>query len=259
MELNVSLREGDLREVGGVARALEAQGIEGLWSAETQHDPFLPLAVAAVATERLRLGTALAIAFARSPMVLAHVAWDLQRASRGRFALGLGTQVKAHNERRFSVPWSAPAPRLREVVLALRAIWRAWQRREPLAFRGQHYRFDLMTPFFDPGPIDHPDIPIHLGAVNPAMCRLAGEVADGVLVHSFHSARYLAEVVRPAVAEGARAAGRRPEAIALHARVFAIVGDAEAERAEMREAVRRQIAFYASTRTYAPVLAVHGW
>lgn len=259
MQLDVSLPGGDLREIAAVAGEWERIGIGRLWSSETQHDPFLPLAAAAIGTDRIGLGTSVAIAFARSPMVLAHTAWDLQRTSRGRLVVGLGTQVKAHNERRFSVPWTAPAPRLREVVLALRAIWRSWQRREPLAFHGRHYRFDLMTPFFDPGPIDHPDIPIFLGGVNPQMCRLAGEVADGLHVHSFHSPRYLERVVRPAVADGLRATGRSAERFTLHARVFAIVGESDEQVANARAVVRQQIAFYASTRTYAPVLAAHGW
>lgn len=259
MQLDVSLTGGDLRAAAEAARRYEEVGVGGLWSSETQHDPFLSLGAAALTTTRVRLGTSVAIAFARSPMVLAYTAWDLQRSSGGRFVLGLGTQVKAHNERRFSVPWSAPVPRLREVVGALRAIWRAWQDRTRLEFVGNHYRLDLMTPFFDPGPIEHPRIPIFLGAVNEAMCRLAGEVADGLHVHSFHSPRYIAERVLPAAQAGLAASGRSRADLTLHARVFTIVGDTEAERERTRAAVRQQIAFYASTRTYQPVLAVHGW
>jgi len=259
MRLDASLPSGDLREVGEAARRLEAAGVGRLWSAETQHDPFLALGAAALTTERVGLGTAIAVAFARSPMVLAHTAWDLQRASRGRFVLGLGTQVKAHNERRFSVPWTAPAPRMREVVLALRAIWACWGKGERLDFRGRHYRFDLMSPFFQPPPIEHPDIPIHLAAVNATMCETAGAVADGLLVHSFHSPRYLRQVVLPAVEHGLRESGRTRAKFSLHGRVFAVAGDTPDELAKARAAVRRQIAFYASTRTYARVLAVHGW
>jgi probable F420-dependent oxidoreductase len=256
--LDVSVMSDDLRSVAAPARRAAALGFGCLWSAETKHDPFLPLAVAATATSTITLGTAIAVVFPRSPMVLANLAWDLQKASDGRFILGLGTQVKGHNERRFSVPWEAPAPRLREVVLALRAIWDAWQHRTRLDFRGRHYRFDLMTPFFDPGPIEHPRIPIYLAAVNPAMGRLAGEVADGLCVHSFHTARYLREVVRPAVEAGLARAGRSPAGFEYRAATMAVVADTEEELEERKRAVKQQIAFYASTRTYEPVLAVHG-
>lgn len=256
--LDVGLHDTDLRAVAEAARRAEAMGFGTLWTAETAHEPFLPLAVAAAATTRLGLGTAIAVAFARSPMILAHTAWDLQAASRGRFTLGLGTQVKGHNERRFSVPWSAPGPRLREVVAALRAIWSAWQQRTKLDFRGEHYRFTLMTPFFDPGPIEHPYVPIFLAGVNPYMCRLAGEIADGMHLHSFHTAEYARRVIRPAVDAGRAAAGRLGAPFTYRANTMVILGDTEAERAEHRRAVRQQIAFYASTRTYEPVLATHG-
>jgi probable F420-dependent oxidoreductase len=228
-----------------LAAALEAAGYDGVWSAETQHDPFLPLAAAAVSTERVTLGTAIATAFTRSPMVTAMTAWDLQRASRGRFVLGLGTQVRAHNVRRFSVPWEAPAPRLRELVEALRHIWGAFQGEHPLRFRGQFYRHDLITPFFDPGPIEWPAPPIWLAAVTPTMYRLAGEIADGVHVHVFHTVRYLREVALPALGP------RRPD-LTLASGIFVVIGgDADA--------VRMQIAFYGSTPTYRPVFEVHGW
>jgi probable F420-dependent oxidoreductase len=259
MHLDVSFPGGDLKAAAALARRWEELGIGRLWSAETQHDPFLPLAAATVTTDRIGLGTSIAIAFSRSPMAVANAAWDLQRASGGRFVLGLGTQVKAHNVRRFSVPWSAPVPRLREVVGALRAIWQCWQTGSKLSFHGEHYRFDLMTPFFDPGPIESPPPPIFLAAVNEHMARLAGEVADGLHVHSFHSARYITEVLKPGVADGLVIGDRRGAGFQLHARVFTVIGDTAAERARAREEVRRQIAFYASTRTYARVLAVHGW
>jgi probable F420-dependent oxidoreductase len=229
----------------GLAARLEAAGYDGVWTAETQHDPFLPLAAAAVSTEHVVLGTAIATAFTRSPMVTAMTAWDLQRASRGRFVLGLGTQVRAHNVRRFSVPWEAPAPRLRELVSALRHIWGAFQGDHPLRFRGQYYRHDLITPFFDPGPIDWPAPPIYLAAVTPTMYRLAGEVADGVHVHVFHTVRYLREVALPAL-------GPRRKDMTLASGIFVVIGgDADA--------VRMQIAFYGSTPTYRPVFEAHGW
>lgn len=229
----------------GLAAELEADGYDGVWTAETQHDPYLPLAAAAVSTERVTLGTAIATAFTRSPMVTAMMAWDLQRASRGRFVLGLGTQVAAHNVRRFSVPWEAPAPRLRELVEAMRHIWGAFQGEHKLSFRGQYYRHDLITPFFDPGPHEWPAPPIYLAAVTPTMYRLAGEVADGVHVHVFHTARYLREVALPAI-------GERRADMTLASGVFVVLGGAADD-------VRMQIAFYGSTPTYRPVFEVHGW
>jgi probable F420-dependent oxidoreductase len=258
MRLDTGFLSFDLRAIPDYARKAEDLGFGALWAAETKHDAFLPLAVAATSTSRIALGTAIAIAFARSPMVLAQIAWDLQKASRGRFTLGLGTQVKAHNERRFSVKWEPPGPRLREVVAALRAIWNTWQTKAPLDFRGKAYRFDLMTPFFDPGPIEHPRIPIYLAGVNPYMAGLAGEVADGLHIHSFHSAKYLREVLHPAAAEGLRRAGRSRLDFTFRASTMVIVGDTRAEIEEQKQQVKQQIAFYASTRTYAAVLAAHG-
>jgi probable F420-dependent oxidoreductase len=257
--LDVGLMTHDLKQVPVYARRAEELGFGCLWSSETKHDPFLPLAAASSTTTRIKLGTAIAVAFPRSPMVLAHIAWDLQAASGGRFSLGLGTQVKGHNERRFSIPWESPGPRLREVVAALRAIWDCWQHGTKLNFKGRYFRFDLMTPFFNPGPIADPQIPVQIAGVNPYMCRMAGEIADGLHVHSFHSATYLREVVRPAVDEGLRHAGRSSSSFTYRASTMVVLGDTEEEHARSRSAVRQQIAFYASTRTYEPVLAVHGF
>jgi probable F420-dependent oxidoreductase len=256
--LDAGLQSPDLRGVAEEARRAEALGFGALWTAETRHDPFLPLGVAAGATSRLMLGTAIAVAFPRSPMILAHLAWDLQAASEGRFVLGLGTQVKAHNERRFSVPWGPPGPRLREVVGALRAIWASWQHGTRLDFQGRFYRFDLASPFFTPPPIAHPRIPVYIAGVNPYMCRLAGEVCDGLQVHSFHSPTYLRDTVLPAVASGLRASGRSRAAFTLRASTMVALGDTDEALERSRRAARQQIAFYASTRTYAPVLAAHG-
>ncbi|MEK7385908.1 MAG: TIGR03617 family F420-dependent LLM class oxidoreductase, partial [candidate division NC10 bacterium] len=210
-------------------------------------------------TSRIKLGTAIAVAFPRSPMILAHTAWDLQNASGGRFILGLGTQVKGHNERRFSVKFESPGPKLREVVLALRAIWDCWQNGTRLDFKGTFYRFDLMTPFFAPSAIEHPKIPIFIAGVNRYMCRLAGEVCDGLHVHPFNSPKYLREYVHPAVNEGLKASGRKRENFTYITSTFVVVGDTEQELAQTRQSVKQQIAFYASTRTYEPVLAAHGW
>jgi len=259
MKIDVGISNYDLRAMPEYARQAEALGYDCLWSSETQHDPFLPLAVAAAATSKIRLGTSIAVAFPRSPMVLAYTAWDLQQASGGRFILGLGSQVKAHNQRRFSVKFESPGPKLREVVLALRAIWECWQKGTPLKFEGQFYSFTLMTPFFNPGPIAQPEIPVYIAGVNHYMCRVAGEVCDGLHVHPFHSPKYLREYVHPAVEEGMRLAGRARRDFSYATAAFVIVGDTEDERARNAEAVRQQIAFYASTRTYEPVLACHGW
>ncbi len=259
MILDVGMLTHDLKGIADYARKVEAMDFDCLWSSETQHDPFLPLAVAAAATSRIKLGTAIAVAFPRSPMILAYIAWDLQAASDGRFILGLGTQVKGHNERRFSVKWEAPGPRLREVILALRAIWDCWQNGTKLNFKGQFYRFDLMTPFFSPGPIRHPRIPIYIAGVNRYMCGLAGELCDGLHVHPFNSPKYLRELVHPAVEEGLARSGRKRSDFTYATSLFAVVGDTEQELAKARQSVKQQIAFYASTRTYEPVLAAHGW
>jgi probable F420-dependent oxidoreductase len=259
MQLDVALPNYDLQAVPALARQLEQIGYDGLWTSETQHDPFLPLAVASTTTSSLKLGTSIAVAFPRSPMVIAYTAWDIQKASAGRFILGLGSQVKAHNQRRFSVKFESPGPRLREVVLALRAIWNCWQQRTPLRFNGEFYNFDLMTPFFDPGPIEHPEIPVYIAGVNRYMCRMAGEVCNGLHVHPFHTTKYLREYVRPAVEDGLHASGRTSRDFVYATAAFVVLGDTERERAQNAEAVRQQIAFYASTRTYEPVLAAYGW
>lgn len=259
MKLDVALMTSGLREALALAQAAEAVGFDTLWTSETQHDPFLPLAVAAVHTERIGLGTAIAVAFARNPTSLAYLAWDLQAASRGRFVLGLGTQVQAHIERRFGMPWGPPAPRLREMILAMRAVWDSWQHGTRLNFRGEHYKLTLMSPFFSPGPIQHPHIPIYIAGVNELMCQLAGELCQGLHVHPFHTTRYLREVILPAVGRGLAQAGRSRADITLSSSVFVITGESSQEMAQMREEVRRQVAFYASTPTYSRVMELHGW
>ena len=265
MKLDAGLLAPDLKSVPAFARAVEEAGYAGLWSFETQHEAFLPLAVAATVTKKIDLGTSIAVAFPRSPMITAHIAWDLAKASDGRFLLGLGSQVKAHNERRFSVRFESPAPKLREYVLALRAIWDCWQNGTPLRFKGEFYEFSLMTPFFSPGPIEHPRIPVMIAAVNQMMCRVAGEVCDGLHVHPFHSPKYIRNYVLPAVEEGKKkriSQSPEPKAqppFSLASSCFVIVGDTEAERSQMAEEVRQQLSFYASTRTYVPVLEAHGW
>ncbi len=259
MFLDAALSKYDLQAVPEYAHRVEAIGYDCLWTSETAHDPFLPLAIASTTTSSLKLGTSIAVAFPRSPMVIAYTAWDIQKASAGRFILGLGSQVRGHNERRFSVKFESPGPKLREVVQALRAIWECWQQGTPLRFKGEFYNFDLMTPFFNPGPIEHPKIPVFIAGVNRYMCRVAGEVCDGLHVHPFHTPKYLREYVRPAVEDGLRVSKRSSQDFAYATATFVVVGDTEGERAANTEAVRQQIAFYASTRTYEPVLAAHGW
>ncbi len=258
MKLDLLTVRSRLEDVAETARLAEAAGYDGLWVTEVQTDPFLPLAVAARETDRIELGTAIALAFIRSPMLTAQIAWELQRASGGRFRLGLGTQVKAHNERRFSVPFESPARKLAEQVRALREIWDAFAGRSPLNFRGEFYRFDLLTDFFNPGPIDVAPPPVYLAAVNPYSFRMAGEVADGVHVHPLHTVRYLQEVARPALEEGLSRAGRKPGDVTVSAQVMMIAGTGE-ERRAMEEYVRTQISFYGSTRTYRRPLELSGY
>jgi probable F420-dependent oxidoreductase len=259
VKLDMTIAIDDLRDVPALAREAEELGVDGLWTAETRHDPFLPLALAAEHTRRVSLGTAIAVAFPRSPTVVAHTAWDLQAASGGRVILGLGTQVKGHIERRFGVKWTAPGPWLREYILALRAIWAAWQARGPVNVRGEHYTITLTTPFFAPGPIEHARIPIYIAAVNAYNLRLAGELCEGVHLHPFHSAKYLRGFALPNIEAGLAKSGRARSAVELACSVFMITGRTSDEVARAREHARSQIGFYASTRTYEPVLAAHGW
>ncbi|HEX2741482.1 MAG TPA: TIGR03617 family F420-dependent LLM class oxidoreductase [Rubrobacter sp.] len=260
MKLDAGLgTEGKLKATDRTARAAEALGFAGLWTSETKHDAFLPLAIAANATHEIELGTSVAIAFSRSPMETAQTAWDLQDLSDGRFVLGLGTQVKAHITRRFSMPWDRPAARLREYILALRAIWESFRTEGPLQFDGEFYRHTLMSPFFNPGPIEHPEIPVYIAGVNTRLARLAGEACDGFHVHPFHSPEYVRRTVKPAISEGAGEAGRDPEEVVLATSAFVIAAQNEEEAAEQRESVRAQISFYASTPTYRTVLEAHGW
>src|SRR2546422_2857518 len=202
MKIDGGLMTADVRDAAGLAAHAEQLGYDGLWTAEAGHDPYLPAALAATATERITIGTNIAVAFPRSPLVHAQVAWDLQAASRGRFVLGLGTQVKGHNERRYSTPWLAPGPRLREMIQLIRHIWDVWQHGTRPGFEGKYYPFSLITPFFSPAPLDCPLPQIYVAGVNPYVCRLAGELADGFHIHPFHSARYINDTVRPNVEAG---------------------------------------------------------
>jgi len=246
-------------EAAALAAKAEEYGFDCLWVNETKHDPFVQIALAAGSTRKIELGTSIALAFTRSPTTLAYTAWDLQSVSKGRFILGLGSQVKGHIERRFGMRWEPPAPKMKDVVLALRSVWGSWQTGTRLDYNGRFFRLDLMTPFFTPGPIEHPAIPVYIAAVNEGMCRVGGMVADGIHVHPLHTAKYLREVVLPAIAEGASKASRKKEDISVAASVFAAVGGNESEVEAVKEAMRQQIAFYASTRSYKKVLELHGW
>ena len=249
----------ELAAVGGRARMMEQDGYSGLLSAETSHDPFLPLALAAQHTERIELMTAVAVGFARNPMVLAHVAWDLQALSRGRFLLGLGSQIQAHITKRFSMPWSRPAARMEEMITAIRAIWEAWQTGERLNFRGEFYRHTLMTPMFSPGPIDVAPPPILISAVGPLMTKVAGRAADGLVCHAFQTAEYLRDVTMPNVHAGLTEAGRERSDFEISMPVFVVSGFREEEVAAQAARTRQQIAFYGSTPAYRGVLEHHGW
>jgi probable F420-dependent oxidoreductase len=254
MKVDASLAPISLNEAPAVAQAAEALGFDALWATETMHDPFLPGALVAEHTRRLQYGTAVAIAFARSPATLAYTAWDLAQASAGRFILGLGTQVKAHIERRFGMPWPASVVgKLREQIEALRAFWKTWQSGAKLDFRGEYYKLTLMSPFFNPGPIKHPQIPIFIAGVNTGLARLAGEVADGFLVHPFHTPRYLSEVLMPAIVQGLEKSARPRQALQVSTTAFVITSPEE------EFLVRSQIAFYASTPSYRAVMTLHGW
>ena len=241
------------------ARLAERVGYDGIWSAEVSHDPFLPLALAAEHTERIELGTGIAVAFARNPMTLAQVANDQQTMSRGRFMLGLGSQIKPHIEKRFSMPWSKPAARMRELIVAIRAIWTSWSDGSRLAFRGEFYRHTLMTPMFDPGPNPFGNPRIFLAAVGERMTEVAGEVADGMLAHRFTTERYLREVTVPALERGLATGGRSRADVEISYPGFVVTGADEVGFLASARAVKAQLAFYASTPAYLPVLELHGW
>ena len=253
------LNTSNLKGVAEEARWAESIGYDGLCTEETGHDPLFPLLLAATTTSEVTLESRVAIAFPRSPMVFAYAAMDLQQFSGGRFRLGLGTQVKGHIQRRFSTDWSAPGPRIREYVQSLHAIWQAWQTGERLAYHGDHYNFSLMTPFFSPGPSDQPSPPVFISAVNTYNCRVAGEVCDGVSLHPLCSPEYLNQRMLPNIADGAARAGRTTEQINLSGSSLVITGPTQAVIDAKKQAVKRQIAFYSSTRTYSPVLEVHGF
>ncbi len=249
----------DMEHIASAAKAQEAAGYDGVWVAETSHDPFLPLAIAAEHTDRLQLGTSIAVAFARSPMTLAATANDLQRFSKGRFILGLGSQIKPHIEKRFSMPWSHPAPRMREFVLAMRAIWACWNNDDPLKFEGEFYKHTLMTPFFNPGPNPFGIPKVMLAGVGEMMTEVAGEVCDGFIAHGFTTERYLREVSLAAIDRGMAKSGRKRADFQISLPAFVVTGTNDETMEAAATGTRQQIAFYGSTPAYRGVLELHGW
>ena len=259
MRVQYRLASKDLGGVAAEAAWAESMGYDGVSASETSHDPFLPLALAATATSKVSLETRVAIAFPRSPMVVAHTARDLQDLSRGRFRLGLGTQVKGHIERRFSTKWESPGPKLREYVESLRHIWDCWNGDGSLDYQGKFYRFSLMSPFFNPGPSLFPHPAVYNGAVNAYNSRVSGQVTDGLMLHSLTSDKYVREVIKPNVLKGAEQAGRDPSQAKISGGGFIITGPDKSSIRAMESEVRRRISFYASTRTYFPALECHGF
>lgn len=253
MKFDCTLFIDDLKGAPALGRQIEAIGFDALWVAEAAHNPYQALALVAHATTRLKLGTAIAVAFARSPTLTAYEAWDLARLSEGRFMLGLGTQIKAHIKRRFGMEWGKPGPRMREYIQAVHAVWDTFQDNQPLEYRGEFYQLTYMNPFFQPPPLETNKPPIYLAAVGPYMTRLVGEICEGMHVHAFSSAKYLREVTLPKLEEGLARSGRTRADLSLNTAIFVATNDAEKIEA------KRQIAFYASTPAYRPVLEAHGW
>lgn len=259
MDIFTTIPVESAARAGDLFGELELAGYDGGFTFETKHDPFLPLAVASTQTERIRLGTGVAIAFARNPMNLANIGWDLQEASRGRFVMGLGPQVSAHIRNRYSMPWSRPAARMREMLMAIHAIWDSWEHEAPLRFEGEFYRHTLMTPAFNPGPNPFGRPQILLGGVGPLMTAVAGETADGLIVHPFSTRESLTEITIPALHDGLATTGRTRDDLELVVVCLLATGETGHDLDAAIAVVRQQLAFYASTPAYAPVLDVHGW
>ena len=259
MKIDGGIGFGDASTVARQAAKAEADGSDGVWSAETSHDPFLPIAIGAGATSKLEFGTGITVAFARNPMTLAVLANDMQLLTEGRFMLGMGSQIKPHITKRFSMPWSHPAPRMRELILAIRAIWKTWETGDKLEFRGEFYTHTLMTPFFNPGPNQHGNPKILLAGVGEHMTEVAGEVADGFLVHGFTTERYLREKSLAALERGAVKNDKKVSDLIISYPGFVVTGTTDQEMEAAADGVRQQIAFYGSTPAYRPVLELSGW
>ncbi len=249
----------DLAHVAEAAERAERLGYDGVFTPETGHDPFLAHAIAAEHTETLELGTAVAIAFPRSPMASAQIAWDLQKYSKGRFTIGLGTQVKGHIVRRYGMDWVAPGPRLRDYVLMMHAVWDNWQNGTKPSFEGEHYRYTLTSPFFNAGPIDAPFPKVHISAINPYNCRTVGRHCDGIKLHPFNTQKYFDDTILPNIKKGLAKSGRTMDDIEVCGTGFIITGETEEDVEKAKAPVRQQLSFYASTRSYKVVLDAHGW
>ncbi len=258
MKIDAQLGTTDLHKVVEQAQRYERMKFQGIWTQENMHDPYIPLTIAAQATTRIDLGTDIAIAFARSPFSTAMTAWDLQHLSQGRFKLGLGTQVRAHVERRFSMPFEHPAARIKDYVRCVRAIWDSFQNNSPASYEGEFYQFKLITPAFNPGPLQDPHIPIFLAGLNPDICRAIGEVADGFHLHSFHTVDYIKHVIRANLDEGARKRKKSVKDLEVSGPIFTVSADSQAEMDHQLETIRRKVSFYASTPNYRGVLSYHG-
>jgi probable F420-dependent oxidoreductase len=258
MKVDGALIVTDLHSVPARTRELEALGYDGAISAEISSDPFLPLLLAAEHSQRLELMTSIAVAFARNPMLVAQMGHDLNAYSQGRFILGLGSQIQPHIQKRFSMPWSHPAPRMREFVLAMRAIWDTWNHGTPLEFRGEFYRHTLMTPMFDPGPNPHGPSPVWVAGLGPRMTACAAEVADGLLIHPFHTGAYVRECSTSAVAEGLTRGRRSRHEFTVHATPIVCTGTDDEEIDRATAAVRQLLGFYGSTPSYRVSLDHHG-
>ena len=254
-----ALLPADMAKTGAAAKALEAMGYDAASSAETKHDPFLPCAIAAEHTQQIEIATGIAVAFARNPMTLANLGHDLNAFSKGRFNLGLGTQIAAHVTKRFSMPWSDPAPRMRELIAALHAIWDCWYDGKPLDFHGRYYTHTLMTPYFVPDERQYGRPKVMLAAVGPLMTKVAAEVADGMLCHAFTTPRYLAEVTVPAIEQTLQANDRDRSKFEIVATLYTVAGDTDEEIEKGLAALRQQVSFYGSTPAYRGVLELHGW
>lgn len=258
-KLDTALLTADLDKMADYTKAVEAIGFNGIWISETNRDPFLALALAAEHSENLELATGIAVAFPRSPTILAQLAWDLARFSKGQFILGLGSQVKAHNELRFGVKWEKPVRKMRETIEAIRAVWDSWQHGTPLNYEGEFFKLKLMTPFFSGGPLKYPYPPIYISAVNELMLKLAGKACDGVMLHAFHSPKYFKEFAMPHLEAGLKQTNRKRKDFCISAGIFVVPTDNAKEASHTEAYVRQQLSFYMSTPAYRVVLELHNW
>ena len=259
MKFDAMLLDYKLDQVADYTKAVEAAGFDGLVLGEAKTDPFPGLTLVAEHSKKMNLGPGIAVAFARSPGTLAYLGWNLAEYSQGRFIMGLGTQVRAHNERRFGVKWEKPVKKMRETILAMRAFWDCWQNGTPFRYRGEFFNLKLMAPFFNPGPHDYPDVPVYIAAVNKMMLQLSGEICDGTYLHALHTVPYIKEFALPHIHAGAEKAGRNPDDIKVCTGIFVIPTDEAELAAKTEDFIREQLSFYMSTPAYRVVMEIHGW